>query len=60
MHGRYVSQAHLFQSLYHTLDYGRALAGDSQLQLSRDLLAKVHKDIVTFWSFIDEKNVRYF
>jgi hypothetical protein len=63
MHGRYVSQAHLFQSIYHTLDYGRALASGvegSQPQLLGDLLAKVHNDVTTFWNFIDQQNVRYF
>jgi hypothetical protein len=59
MHGGYVPQAHLFQSLYHTLDYGRALAS-AQSQLLGDLLAKVHNDIITFWNFIDQQNVRYF
>src|SRR6267142_4403565 len=60
MHGLYVSQAFLCQSLHHTSDYGRPPAGSIQQQQPLlNLLARVHEDIITFWNFMDEKNVRY-
>jgi len=43
-----------------TADYGTTLAsggGSSQQQFLRELLAKVHNDIITFWNFMDEKNI---
>src|SRR6266850_2918111 len=60
MHGLYVSQVFLCQSLHHTSDYGRPPPGSMQQQQPLlNLLARVHEDIITFWNFMDEKNVRY-
>jgi hypothetical protein len=63
-HSLYVSRlAYLFQSLYPTLGYRRALAGETPdpgtISL-RDFLTNLHKDITTCWNFEDEEHVRYY